>query len=329
MTSSKSVEYFVAMNQGESGQRRGENELHVHPRTALQRLASLLASSFLLRKGHNLWEANSTHWSLSLSKWEKLLCGGYIILSDYAEGFFPPSFEDQARAYQHEIDYNASLPGQSLVQSQRAHATKPFWGAATSTKYLSEFNRLYGILQQNGLKPGDRLLELGCGSGWMAEFLALAGYSVLGTTISHFDVTLANQKVAALKCKEQEAQLSFQLEFLACPMESVNEIPNAIGSFDGAYVYEALHHAFDWRRAIRATAETMKPGGLLLLANEPNRLHTFISYRVARLSKTHEIGFRRRELLTGLRAAGFSSVRTLSPLVDNWVTPHWLIARKH
>jgi SAM-dependent methyltransferase len=323
-----SVEIEVYMKSTESAGPLLESNPQTGRQTVLQRLAGGLASSVCLRKGQKLWEANSKQWSLPLSKWQKLWCGGYIILRDYAHGLFPPKFEDQALAYQNEIDYAASLPGMSLAEAQRAHATKPFWGAAASTRYLSEFNRLYGVLQKSELKDGGRVLELGCGSGWMAEFLALAGYSVLGTTISHHDVALGNQKAAALKCKELAAQLTFHLEFLVWPMESVNEIPNVAGSFDAAFVYEALHHAFDWRRAIRAAAETLKPGGFFLIANEPNRLHTFVSYRVARLSKTHEIGFRKSELVAGLKEAGFSSVRILSPWVDDWVTKHWIVARK-
>jgi SAM-dependent methyltransferase len=56
---------------------------------------------------------------------------------------------------------------------------------------------------------------------------------------------------------------------------------NAPKSFDGVFVFEALHHAFDWRQAIQASFHCLKEGGWLVLANEPNLLHTYISYRVA------------------------------------------------
>ncbi len=297
-------------------------------KTTLQQLAGRMSSSFLCRKGRRLWEANAKQWNLPLSKWEKLLCGGYIILNDYAQGLFPPRFEDQAIAYQNEIEYNASLPDYSLAEVQKAHAIKPFWGAADSKKYLDEFNRLYAVLQEHGIKEGQRLLELGCGSGWTAEFLALAGYSILGTTIADHDIALANQKVASLKCKELYPQLTFNLQFQACAMEEVDAIPGCLNAFDAAYVYEALHHAFDWRKALQATARTLKSGGWLLIANEPNRLHAWISYRVAKLAKTHEIGFSKTELLHELKAIGFSDVRVLAPRIDNWVAVHWILARK-
>jgi 2-polyprenyl-3-methyl-5-hydroxy-6-metoxy-1,4-benzoquinol methylase len=293
-------------------------------RSFRQRLAGVCSASFLLRKGRRLWELNSKEWNYPLSVWDKLWCGGYIILKDYSEGTFPPQFEDQALAYQNEINYNTFLPGADFAQTQKSHAIKPFWTPAACTKYMTDFNRIYALFQRHGVNPGQRLLELGCGPGWMAEMFALAGYSVLGTTISHHDVALANKKIEALRCKDLPSELSF----LAQPMESVDEIPGCHEAFDAAYVYEALHHAFDWSKALQATGRTLKPGGWLLLASEPNRLHTCISYRVAKLSRTHEIGFSKNELFRELKGCGFSSVEVLRPRVDNWVTPLWILARK-
>ncbi len=290
----------------------------------LRRGAGLLSDSFLCRKGQSLWQMNSRQWDLPLSKSQKLLCGAYIILKDFAAGAFPPSFEDQAAAYRNEIEYNAALPGYSFDEAQKAHATKPFWKAASLAKYLKDFARIYGIFEEHGISPGAHLLELGCGSGWMAEFFAIGGYSVLGTTISPHDVALAEKKVAANKSKD----LSAALRFLAWPMETVDQIPGSLEAFDCAYVYEALHHAYDWRKTVRATAKTLKPGGWLLLASEPNRLHTFVSYRVARLSKTHEIGFSRSQLVRELQMAGFCQIKVTQPKLNDWITPFWIMARK-
>jgi len=292
--------------------------------SCFRRVAGVLSSSFLFGRARRLWELNSTDWNFHLSKWDKIGCGVYLILRDFAAGTFPPRFKDQDQAYQHEIDYNTSLPEMDLASVQAAHATKPFWNASASTKFLGDFNRVFSVLQKQGVLPGQRLLELGCGSGWMSELLAIAGYSVVGTTISHHDLTLANRKAAAHRCKE----LGSKLEFRACPMESLNEVAEFQRCFDSAYVYEALHHAYDWRKTLHAVASTLKQGGLLLIANEPNFLHTFISYRVAILSKTHEIGFARSELLKEMRDAGFEQIKVLQPVPDNWVSHFWVTARK-
>src|SRR5262245_1220934 len=234
----------------------------------LRRIAGACSSSFWSKKGRQLWELNSQNFAYPMSKWDKLWCGGYIILKDYAAGLFPPQFKDQAEAYQNEIEYHVSLPGIDSAEVFSRLSSKPFWDAGICETYLKGFTRIYQGFLRHEIKPGQRLLELGCGSGWMAEFFAMAGYSVIGTTISPHDVAVANKKVAAIKAKELKAEL----EFRACPMESVDEIPDFRSAFDGVYVFEALHHAYDWRKALQAAAAVLKAGGWLLLANEPNRL---------------------------------------------------------
>ena len=98
--------------------------------------------------------------------------------------------------------------------------------------------------------------------------------------------------------------------------------------FDATFVFEALHHAFDWRKSIQSAARTLKPGGWLVLANEPNLLHTFVSYRVGRLTNTHEIGMSGRALREEMRSAGLGDIRVLRPRWDNRVAAHWVAGRK-
>jgi 2-polyprenyl-3-methyl-5-hydroxy-6-metoxy-1,4-benzoquinol methylase len=290
----------------------------------LKKAARALSDSLLLKRGRELWAQNALQWEMPLSKWDKLWCGAYIILRDYSDHIFPPKFEDQSKAYENEINYTKSLPGYTVEQAKIACATKPLWGAKNSTRYMAQFNRLYSMLESVGVRPPQKLLELGCGCGWMAEFLAVAGYSVLGTSISPIEIEWAKEKVKALECKQTTGRLSF----LAEPMESADTIPGGRESFDAVYIYEALHHAYDWRKAIKASANLLKKGGWLLLANEPNVLHTFISYRVARLSKTHEIGFHRSELISELKGCGFDNIEVLAPKWNNWVRAFWIIAQK-
>jgi cyclopropane fatty-acyl-phospholipid synthase-like methyltransferase len=277
-----------------------------------------------MERGRGLWQENPQFWEMPISKWQKLLCGMYIITRDYADDIFPPKFEDQAKAYANEMNYTKSLPGYTVEQARLACSTKPLWGARNSTRYMKQFNQLYQMLESVSIRPPQKLMELGCGCGWMAEFLAVAGYSVLGTSIAPIEIEWAKEKVAALKCKQTKGGLNF----VAHPMESVDAIPGVVGAFDAVYVYEALHHAYDWRKAIKASANVLKKGGWLLLANEPNVLHTFISYRVARLSNTHEIGFHKSELLSELENFGFSQIRILAPKWNNRIRAFWIIGQK-
>src|SRR6266496_313823 len=160
----------------------------------LRAAAGWVSSSFLLSEGRELFELNSRKWTLTLSKWGKLMAGCYIILKDYSEGRFPPTFDDQSKAYQAEVDYNESLPGIGFAEHQQSHMRKPFWGPEVFRKYCRDFVRLLLVFEQLDLKPGCRLLELGCGVGWTAEFLAISGYSVVGTTIAPNDIKIAEKR---------------------------------------------------------------------------------------------------------------------------------------
>lgn len=90
--------------------------------------------------------------------------------------------------------------------------------------------------------------------------------------------------------------------FKLTPMEGVDQVVES-NSFDAAYVHQALHHVYDWKAALTAAFRTLKPGGWMIIADEPNVLHTFISYRMGKLSQTHEIGMSRRQIIRCLRDA--------------------------
>lgn len=287
-------------------------------------LAGALADSPLLARGKRLFEQNQKNWLLPLSKWDKLLCGGYIILKDYAAGRFPPKSGDRLAAYEAEADYRTSLPGVTVAEVEAGEIRKPFWDSRMFGRYARHFERLLRCFEQVGVPPGSRLLELGCGGGWMAEFFALCGFSVVGTSLVRADIEVAQRRVAAVAAKGATSTLSF----VVAPMETVDRFVPEAGSYDCVYVFEALHHAFDWRETLAAASRCLKPGGWFVLANEPNRLHTFTSYRVGRISNTHEIGLNRRELVRALHGCGFKNLRILQPRFDDFISAHWIAAQK-
>lgn len=282
-----------------------------------------MANSFLFNYGRNLYAENSKDWNLPLSKIDKLLVGSWLILDDYSKGIFPPTFSDQQKAYQAEKDYRFSIPGMLTEQVKHNNMTKPFWFGKGGRGYLDQFVQLSLRLEKMGIKPPTKILELGCGSGWMAEFLATMGFDVCATTISEDDVSDAVCRIKSLEIKG----LSPALRFVAAPMESVH-LSTGTDSFDAVFVYEALHHAFNWRHAIQSSHTCLRKGGWLLICNEPNLLHTFISYRVAKLSNTHEIGFSKKELVNELHKTGFRKIVSCGAKMHFWFRPHWLLAQK-
>ncbi|HTB82985.1 MAG TPA: class I SAM-dependent methyltransferase [Candidatus Sulfotelmatobacter sp.] len=291
--------------------------------TLMQRAAGVLAGSPLLRRGRDLYAENVRNWNFPLSKAGKLQAGLWLILDDYAKGFFPPKFPDRQKTYQAERDYHSSIPGMSEAEVRQNNRTKPFWPGESGRRYLGHFIKLAEDLARVQKNPPAKVLELGCGVGWMAEFLAATGYEVVGTTISEIDIADANRRAASLETKG----LTPKLKFMAAPMESVHTVAGT-ETYDAAFVYEALHHAFDWRETLRSSFACLKPGGWLLICNEPNVLHTFIAYRVAKLSNTHEIGFNKGELIAELKKTGFKQVISTGATWHWWLHEHWLLAQK-
>lgn len=294
--------------------------------TLTRPLARILARSPLLSRGKRLFENNTQNWHMQLSRTDKLAAGLYIILKDHGGGLFPPKFEDQAKAYAGEVNYRTTIQGKALdlEKIRRGEIRKPFWFGHGVQQYLRDFQQIARLFQELELAPPARLLELGCGAGWTAEFLATMGYDVVGTSIAPLDIADANIRVQSLNAKGLNAKLRFEVG----PMESVAESVGPRNHYDAVFVYEALHHAFDWRRALESSFACLRPGGWVVICSEPNVLHTCISYRVAKLSNTHEIGFSRRELVRHLARTGYAPVKYCNSLLHFWVKHHWIAAQK-
>jgi SAM-dependent methyltransferase len=294
------------------------------PDAMTRTLARLLAHGPFFSRGRRLYGQNCREWNFPLSKFDKLQVGTYLILEDYSQGLFPPRFEDQAKAYAMEINYRTHLPGVSLEATRQTELRKPFWFGPGGVEFLGGFSQLMVTLERLNISPPARLLELGCGTGWMAEFLAISGFDVVGTSIAPTDIADAQMRLRSIAAKGLAARLRFEI----AAMESVAETVGPKNHYDAAFLFEALHHAFDWRRTVQSSFDCLRPGGWLLICNEPNVLHTFISYRSAKLVNTHEIGFSRGELMRHLSKTGFAPVRYCSTPFHFWTKKHWIVARK-
>jgi SAM-dependent methyltransferase len=288
-----------------------------------KRMAAALGDSPLFSRARRLWEENRADWNLAVSRTDNLLICSYLILSDYAAGLFPPRYSDRATAYEKERQYGCGLGGISREEFQAKEMRKPFWDARAADKHLNGFVRLLRLFELLGIGSGSRILEMGCGSGWMAEFFALAGHNVVATTIAPSDGLAVESRAAALRAKGVTSELIFKLT----PMEDVDQVVE-LNSFDAAYIHQALHHVYDWRAALRAAFRALKPAGWLIIADEPNVLHTLTSYRIGKLSGTHEIGLNRRQIIRCLRDSGYREVRAISPRFDDRWHPLWIAARK-
>lgn len=273
-----------------------------------RKVAGSLARSWFLKEGAELWRKNQLNWDLPLSKFQKARLSLYLVLHDYSEGLFPPRFDNREITYEGEIHYGEDLPGLAKSDFLVAELRKPFWPSSpTTAKFMSNFCEIIGGFEECGIKSPQRLLELGCGSGWTAELLAIMGFNVVATSLVPESIELAKKRVASIEARG----IPCRLDYRVAPMETIAEVLGEKESFDAVFIYEALHHAFDWREALTSAHKCLKPGGWLFLFNEPNAIHTLSSYRVAKLSNTHEIGFWPGQVVGHLQQIGFSKINFL------------------
>jgi SAM-dependent methyltransferase len=136
--------------------------------------------------------------------------------------------------------------------------TKPFSAPPNEElgRCLRTFAHVIELLQL-GLRA--QVLDVGCGPGWLSEFLARCGYWVTGVDISPDMVEIARNRVGAIG--EIGEGIEAQAEFHAMP---VRQMPWS-SRFDAAILYDTMHHFDDELETLEVIRRTLVPGGQLFI----------------------------------------------------------------
>ena len=160
-----------------------------------------------------------------------------------------------------------TLPGDPYAHLARGYdLTARTYDEVEGANRLSErVRRLVREAATSVFRPGDRILELGCGTGRDAAFFARRGIRVVATDISPAMVE-ATRARAARDGLEDLVTAHVAAASVAAEMED---------TFDGAYSNGAvLNMEPDLTRASRGLATCVRPGGHAVLA-VANRLSLF------------------------------------------------------
>jgi cyclopropane-fatty-acyl-phospholipid synthase len=114
----------------------------------------------------------------------------------------------------------------------------------------AQTNKYLRILQLLDAKPGDRILEIGCGWGGFAISAAQRGLQVDAVTLSPAQLAWAQRRVEALKL---EGQIKLSLQ----------DYRHLSGSYDhivSIEMFEAVGEAY-WSTYMQAVQRLLKPGG--------------------------------------------------------------------
>ena len=143
--------------------------------------------------------------------------------------------------------------------------------------------------------PPRRIVEFGCGTGWLSLYLAQRGYEVTGVDIAEDAITHARAAAIAKKITT--------VQFQVCDYESFA----GEGRFDYAIFHDALHHAESELDALRCAHAALKAGGCVITL-EPGSGHdeAETSRRAMTQFKVHEKSMPPSHIIKVARAAGFT-----------------------
>ncbi len=171
------------------------------------------------------------------------------------------------------IDYKrAAIEYLGKLSEERSHhlRTKPFYNLANKPakykgegmdedthRHLCDFANLAVTL---ALPAGAKILDVGCGSGWLSEYFARLGYQVKGIDISPDLIAMSQDRVARVPFGvDHETPLRCDFAVHDIELAPLDE------KFDAIICYDSLHHFADERSVMRNLASMVDAGGLLFI----------------------------------------------------------------
>lgn len=180
---------------------------------------------------------------------------------------------------------------------------------------------LDSFAQRAGFGPKTELLEVGCGSGGPALYLARR----LGLTVTGIDINEAG--IAAGTAAADAAGLSSRARFLL--HDGGTRLGFADQSFDGAVLFDAINHIPDRPALLRELHRLLRPGGILLYT-DPVVITGPVSAEelAARSSIGHFVFMPPGENETMLRLAGFDLLLVEDATANTaLISSRWIEAR--
>lgn len=186
---------------------------------------------------------------------------------------------------------------------------------------LGQIKKIQGEIVENYIAGGDKVLEIGCGTGTLAILCAEKGASVVGFDISPQMLSIANKKI-----RERNLTDRIQLEEMGAI-----EMDKAFNSDTFDKIVSTLvfseFYSDEQKYVLREAHRVLKHGGLIIIADEvrPNSLAKRISQLLVRIPLmviTYILTQASTKALKGIESAitsaGFQIVHQERTLLDSF-----------
>jgi SAM-dependent methyltransferase len=187
--------------------------------------------------------------------------------------------------------------------------TKPF-SAPPNEELAPALHTFAHIVEQLQLGLRAQVLDVGCGPGWLSEFLVRCGYWVTGIDVSEDMVEIARERIASIDAPISESVEPLG-EFYAMP---VRDLP-WVERFDAAILYDTMHHFDEEIETLRTIQRSLVPGGRIYIREgaRPRPGSEAEQNLIAEMEQhgTLESPFDPEYLVDVVREAGFERVRRL------------------
>jgi 2-polyprenyl-3-methyl-5-hydroxy-6-metoxy-1,4-benzoquinol methylase len=155
----------------------------------------------------------------------------------------------------------------NFTQFRYNHQWRPFCLGLPGVNFrMGEINY---VLRAAVPRPGVRVLDLGCGAGWLSLELARMGAHVTALDISPTNLALARymadtnarnfpylyQGFASIPCRLDDFG---SVEYVYADLNTA-DLP--VGEYDAVVVWDSLHHVANIERLLEGVHAALKPGG--------------------------------------------------------------------
>src|SRR5262245_52279864 len=177
---------------------------------------------------------------------------------------------------------------EAIGELGRQHAIEKPYSDPSRGLHLMQVGAVIDLLPL----PPARVLDCGCGPGWLSQLLRKCGYQVVGADVSPYAIDLCRSTTVFHGMEPPEFVVA---DSEALPFEN---------EFDAVVFFDSLHHSIDEQAAVSSAYRALKPGGVMI-ASETGPGHHEKSREVEERYGVTEKDMPPRRIVRLGRAAGF------------------------